>query len=299
MTRARGPAEVAGRRWRSPASTRPTSSSDGASIRPRQAPGRHPGIEIAGTVAELGEGVTDLELDSRVMAVVGGGGQAERCVVRRLAPAGSPGTRSATSKPVASPRPSATAHDALVSRGRLAAGMRVLVTGAAGGVGTAAVQIGAAVGAEVIASRARPGSTSGGRGPRGGQAIDPSEVAEHGPYDVVLELVGASSLAGGLLGALALEARVVVIGVGGGARLELDLLSLMNARASIAGATLRSRSRQEKAAVALGVRRDLLVLLASGSLRVPILEQVALEDAPAGYERFAAGSKLGKIVLRT
>ena len=94
-------------------------------------------------------------------------------------------------------------------------------------------------------------------------------------------------------------ARVSVIGVGAGAKVELNLLGLMGARAQLTGATLRARSREEKAAVAQGVREDLLPLLTSGKLRVPILQSFPLSDVAHAYERFTAGGKLGKIVLVT
>jgi NADPH:quinone reductase-like Zn-dependent oxidoreductase len=247
---------------------------------PAGAPADIPGLELAGIVAELGEGVSGIELGSRVMAVVAGGGQAERCAVHAshlLAVPDSVSDLAAGGFPEAF----STAHDAVVTRGRLEAGMRLLVTGAAGGVGSAAVQIGRALGAEVIASVRDPARRAAVEALGASRAVNPE----------------ASSLSGGLLSALAAEARILVIGVGGGARLELNLLELMAVRASIAGATLRARSTAEKALVAEGVQRDLLGLLASGALEVPILETFALEDVAAAYERFAAGSKLGKIIL--
>ena len=119
----------------------------------------------------------------------------------------------------------------------------------------------------------------------------------HGPYDVVLELVGAASLTSGVLSALATGARVVVIGIGGGATVEINLLGLMSTRATVGGSTLRARSRIEKALVADAVAAHVLPLVDRGDLEVPILATYDLEEAAAAYERFAAGAKLGKIVL--
>ncbi|HLH28819.1 MAG TPA: zinc-binding dehydrogenase, partial [Acidimicrobiales bacterium] len=125
----------------------------------------------------------------------------------------------------------------------------------------------------------------------------PDDVVERGPYDVVLELVGAAGLASAM-GALATGARIVVIGVAGeGARLDLNLLVLMGARATLRGSTLRSRSLAEKAALARSVEERVLPLLAEGTVRVPVTDRFALRDAEAAYERFAAGGKLGKVVL--
>jgi NADPH:quinone reductase-like Zn-dependent oxidoreductase len=265
---------------------------------PAGVPADIPGMELAGVVTELGEGVEGIELGARVMAIVGGGAQAERCCVDAAGllrvPEGVELTEAG-----GLPETFITAHDALVTRGRLEAGQRALVTGAAGGVGTAGVQIAAALGAEVIASvrdRARRAAVEALGATR---AIDPAEVTDYGPYDVVLELVGAASLSSGVLKALAPEARVVVIGVGGGSRIELDLLALMAARASIGGATLRARSLEEKAAATHAMGQDLMARFADGTLTVPLLATYPLDDAAAAYERFSSGSKLGKIVLVT
>ncbi|HVC14154.1 MAG TPA: zinc-binding dehydrogenase, partial [Acidimicrobiales bacterium] len=126
--------------------------------------------------------------------------------------------------------------------------------------------------------------------------IGTEDLAAHGPYDVVLELVGAASLPHAL-GALATGARVAVIGVGSGARVELDLRTLMGTRATVGGSMLRSRSRAEKAGVAAALRAHVLPLLADGRLRVPVCDTYRLAEAAAAYDRFGAGGKLGKIVL--
>jgi NADPH:quinone reductase-like Zn-dependent oxidoreductase len=112
----------------------------------------------------------------------------------------------------------------------------------------------------------------------------------------VLELVGAASLAT-VLPHLATGARVVVIGVGSGAKVELDLLRLMGARARIGGATLRGRTRTEKANVAAAVAAHVLPLLSEGRIVVPVCATFAMTDAAAAYDRFTAGGKLGKVVL--
>ena len=126
--------------------------------------------------------------------------------------------------------------------------------------------------------------------------IDPDDVAAHGPYDVVLELVGAASLPT-VLPHLATGARVVVIGVGSGAKMELNLLQLMGARARIGGATLRGRTRREKADVAAAVAAHVLPLVASGRLVVPVSATFPMAEAAAAYDYFSAGGKLGKVVL--
>lgn len=256
-----------------------------------------PGLEIAGTIAAKGDAVGDWHLGDRVMAVVGGGGQATHCIVDAAHLLPIPDSTS-TLEAGGFAEAFTTAYDAIVTQGRLASGDRLLVTGAAGGVGTAAVQLGRTIGATVVAS-VRDATRREAVSQLGADVvIDPGETTDHGPYDVVLELVGATSLNGGVLSSLATGARVVVIGVGGGgATAELNLLGLMGARATIGGSTLRARSRTDKAVVAAAMTKHVLPLLERGTLVVPILETFGLADATAAYERFAAGSKLGKIIL--
>ena len=115
---------------------------------------------------------------------------------------------------------------------------------------------------------------------------------------MILELVGAPNLAENLT-ALATGGRIAVIGVPAGAKGELNLLALMGKRARIHGSTLRARSLEEKALNARRVEHEVLPLFESGALRVPIAETFPLERAADAYERFAAGGKLGKIVLTT
>jgi NADPH:quinone reductase len=127
-------------------------------------------------------------------------------------------------------------------------------------------------------------------------AIDPDDVSAHGPYDVVLELVGVASLPS-VLPNLAIGARVVVIGVGSGATMPINLHQLMSARARIGGATLRPRTRREKADVAAAMTAHVLPLLRAGRIKVPVCATYPMADANAAYARFSAGGKLGKVVL--
>jgi NADPH:quinone reductase-like Zn-dependent oxidoreductase len=126
--------------------------------------------------------------------------------------------------------------------------------------------------------------------------LAPGQEGEGGPYDVVLELVGQASLTA-VLPHLASWSRVAVVGVGSGGRMEIDLMQLMTKRARIGGATLRSRTRQEKADVAAAVGSHVLPLLAAGRLQVAVAATFPLAEASAAYERFGTGGKLGKVVL--
>lgn len=253
-----------------------------------------PGLELAGEVAALGDGAERFAVGDRVMAIVGGGAQAELATVheRQLMP-----VPSALAWPAAGGLPEVftTAHDALFTQAELRSGESLLVHGGAGGVGTAAIQIAVAAGARVTAT-VRRAELRDQVAALGASAIAPEEFAAHGPFDVILELVGAPNFAENL-SAIATGGRIAIIGVGGGAKAEINLLALMGKRARIHGSTLRARPLEEKAIASRRLERQVLPLFESGAVHVPVAETFALDDARAAYERFAAGGKLGKIVL--
>jgi NADPH2:quinone reductase len=261
---------------------------------PAGSPQDIPGLEFAGEVAAAGPGAERFALDARVMAIVGGGGQAELAVVheRQLMP-----VPAVLEWPAAGGLPEVftTAHDALFTQAGLRPGERLLVHGGAGGVGTAAIQLARAAGAQVSATVRREELREA-VATLGAEALAPEGFAEHGPFDVVLELVGAPNMADNL-GALATGGRIVVIGVSAGVKSELNLLALMGKRASIHGSTLRARPLEEKALTARRLEHEALPLFADGTLTVPLAETFPLDDATAAYERFAASGKLGKVVL--
>ena len=261
---------------------------------PPGAPPDIPGLELAGDVAATGRGARRFEEGARVMAIVAGGGQAELAVVHERAVMPVP---EALDWPQAGGAAEvlATAHDSLFTQAGLRAGERLLVHGGAGGVGTAAVQLGRAAGASVTAT-VRNGELRGQVEDLGARAIAPDGFEEAGPFDVILELVGAPNLSANLQ-ALETGGRVVVIGVGGGAKAELNLLGLMGKRARIHGSTLRARPLEQKAEVMRGVERHVLPLIESGAVTVPVAATYPLDRVSEAYERFEAGGKLGKIVL--
>ena len=269
----------------------------GAYPAPPGAPPDIPGLELAGEVAGLGPGASRFGEGERVMAVVGGGGHAELAVVHERAAMPVP---EALDWPAAGgvPEVFTTAHDALFSQAGLRPGEHLLVHGAAGGVGTAAVQLGRAAGARVTATVRREELRSRVE-ELGARAIDPEGFEDEGPFDVVLELVGASNLAGNLA-SLATGGRIAVIGVGGtGPKAEINLVMVMQKRARIHGSTLRARPLEEKAAAMRLVEKEVLPNFENGTLTVPVAETFELERAAEAYERFAAGGKLGKVMLLT
>lgn len=244
---------------------------------PPGAPADIPGLECAGEIVGT---------DERVCALLGGGAHAELAVVdeRHTLP---------VPKSVdwlqagAFMEAYATAHDALFTQALLLPGERLLVNGAAGGVGTAAVQLGVAFGAEVTGTARSNADKVRALG---------AETEAHGEYDVILELVGGPNLAEGVA-RLAQHGRLVVIGTGAGRRAEIDFGYVMQKRARIHGSTLRSRSADEKALVVERLRESVLPLFADGRVTVPIQQTFPLERAPEAYAAFAEPGKFGKIVL--
>jgi NADPH:quinone reductase len=262
---------------------------------PPDSPADIPGLELAGEVAAVGPGVFRFATGDRVMAVVGGGGQAELAVVHERVAIPVP---DGLGWPEAGGFPEAvtTAHDALFTQCGLGLGDRLLVHGAAGGVGTAAVQLAAAAGARVVASVRNPDHHRAVADLGAGVVAEPGQAFDHGPFDVILELVGAPNFPGNL-DALATGGRVMVIGFGAGAEVQLDLRTLWARRARVLASRLRSRPLEQKADAARRVEHQVLPLVADGRLRVPVAATFPLEEAQEAYDRFAAGGKLGKLVL--
>src|SRR5436190_5101116 len=209
---------------------------------PPGSPQEIPGLELAGEVAGLGPGASRFKEDDRVMAIVGGGGQAELATVheRVLMP-----VPDGIDWPEAGgiPEVFTTAHDALFTQAELKPGEHLLVHGAAGGVGTAAIQLAHALGARVTAT-VRNEWLRDGVAEFGADVIEPDGYQDRGPFDVILELVGAPNLATNIK-SLATRGRLVVIGISAGAKGELNLGALMGNRGRIMSSHLRGRPLEE------------------------------------------------------
>jgi len=177
----------------------------------------------------------------------------------------------------------ATAHDALFTQAELQAGERLLINGAAGGVGVAAVQLARAAGATVTANARHHHDELRALG---------ADTEIEGLYDVILELVGGENLATNLE-KLALEGRISIIGTSAGSKAEIEFRLLMAKRGRILASHLRNRTGDEKAEV----MRLLGETLAANDFQVPVHETFPLERAQEAYERFAAGGKYGKLVI--
>ena len=258
-------------------------------------PADMPGMEFAGEVRANGPGTERFPIGERVMGLIGGAAQAEFVVVheRLLMPVPQKLDWAAAG---AVPEVFTTAHDALFTQCRLLAGERLLVHGAAGGVGVAAVQLGRAAGARVTAT-VRNAKHRDTVASLGATVLSPDDFVDEGPYDVVLELVGATNMVDNLR-SLRIGGRISVIGTGSGATVnEFPLGLLMARRGRVHGSTLRGRSLEEKALAARAVERSVLPLFASAALQVSLYKTFPLAQAAEAYDTFAAGGKLGKIVL--
>ena len=240
---------------------------------PPGAPQDIPGLELAGEVVAVGPGVQRFEPGDRVMSIVAGGAQAELAVVHeRTAMPVPPELEWEAAGGV--PEVFTTAHDALFTQAGLRAGERLLVHGAAGGVGMAGVQLGQMAGARVTATVRNPDSRER-IDALDVKAIEPEGFEEHGPFDVILELVGAPNLPGNVA-ALATGGRIVVIGIGAGAKSELDLRGLMGKRGSIHASTLRSPPARGE-----GADRALRRALGAPRLHLRRPQRAGLRDLPA------------------
>lgn len=266
-----------------------------------------PGLELAGEVLRLGEGVLGARPGDRVMAIAAGEAQAELAVVheRMLLPVPE---RLSFEEAAALPEAGVTAHDALFTLGGLRPGWPVLVHAAGSGVATMAIQLARAAGATVIGTsrtadkleRARPlGLDHGLLVPRDAPrfADEVRRLTGGQGCPLVLDFVGAA-YAGENLAALAARGVLVVVGTMGGADAAADLRVLMAKRASVVGTTLRMRPLEEKIAATRAFARDVLPLVAAGRVR-PVLDEVL----PAGrareaHERLERNDSFGKLVLR-
>jgi putative PIG3 family NAD(P)H quinone oxidoreductase len=268
---------------------------------PPGSPADVPGLEVAGTVVACGSRVTTWRVGDRVFGLVGGGGLASRVVVHERAVARIPDElddRAAAAVPEAF----ITAHDAICTQAALRPGETLLVHGPSGGVGSAAVQIGVATGATVLGvtrsddAAALVAELGAQAVPDDGFAAAVKERTGGRGADVVLELVGAPHFPGNLE-ALASKGRIIIVGVGAGARIELPLNVLMGRRASIRGTVLRARPLEEKGAAVRAFEREVVPLLASGRVRPLIDTELPVDRVVEAFARLEGTGKRGKVLV--
>jgi putative PIG3 family NAD(P)H quinone oxidoreductase len=271
---------------------------------PHGSPADIPGLEIAGEVDAVGDGVTELSRGDRVFGIVGGGGYAEHIVVHARTLARVPDDMS-LSDAAAIPEAFITAYDAMIDQAGLRAGETVLVHAAGSGVGTAAMQIGKAVGARVIGTARTPEKVGRARELGFSETI----VVEGGSFaeqvlartdgrgaDVIVELVGGAYIAQDLVCA-APGGRIIVIGTMGGVRSEVDLSAVLRKRITLRGTVLRSRPLEEKILAARALERHMVPLFENKTLH-PVVDRVLpLAQADAAHRLMQSNQSFGKIVL--
>jgi putative PIG3 family NAD(P)H quinone oxidoreductase len=259
---------------------------------------------VSGRIAAVGEGVDGWQPGDEVCALLAGGGYAEQVAV----PAGQllpvpPGVSLAEAAGL--PETAATVFSNLFMAAGVQAGEAVLIHGGAGGIGTMAVQMVRAFGGIPMVTAGSQAKLDVVR-PLGAQLLvnyreedfveKVKEATGGRGADVILDVVGAKYLQRNL-DALAPAGRLVVIGLQGGAKAELNLGQLMAKRAAVIGTTLRSRPVEEKSAIVQAVREHVWPLVATGNITVQVGRTFPLEQAAAAHEYFDSGEHVGKILL--
>ncbi len=276
----------------------------GAYPAPADSPAEIPGLEFAGEVEALGPGAERFALGDRVFGLVGGGAYAAQLVTHERAVARIPDALS-YEQAAAVPEAFVTAHDAMIGQAHLAGGETLLVHAIGSGVGTAAVQLGHALGAYVIGTSRTPGKLD--RAKEIG--LDVGIVASDGRFAeavrsahppgaaVVLELVGGGYLDEDLR-CLRSTGRIVLVGLLAGARTNIDLGAMLRTRARVFGTVLRARPIEEKITAMRAFEDQVVPLIARGLVQ-PVIDRVLdLDDAANAHRRMASNAGFGKIILR-
>jgi len=260
------------------------------------------GLECSGRVAAIGEGVAGHAIGDEVCALLAGGGYAEKVAV----PAGQlmpvpDGVDLVTA--AALPEVACTVWSNVFMVAHLQPGERFLVHGGAGGIGTFAIQLASARGAEVYATAGSPEKLELCRSLGATRAIsyrdeDFVEILKGvGGADVILDNMGAKYLDRNV-SALATQGRLVIIGMQGGAKGELDIGALLAKRGAVIATSLRARPSEEKAAICASVAENVWPLVASGRVRPMVNQEFALDDVASAHQLMDEGGHSGKILLR-
>jgi putative PIG3 family NAD(P)H quinone oxidoreductase len=263
------------------------------------------GLDYAGAVAEIGEGVTRFKFGDRVFGLVSGAAQAEYVVTHEELALGTPDLLNDI-EAAAIPEAYMTANDALFAQAHLQSGERVLIHAIGSGVGLAALQLARAHACSVIGTsrspwkieRAMQFDLNEGIDAASGKFVDAVlEATEQHGADVIIDFVGGPYLEENLR-ALALRGRVVFLSTLGGPQATLPIFTLMRKRATLMGSTLRMRGREEKLAVKQAFEKDVLPLFATRRIEVPIDKVFALENAIEAHRYLESFKNFGKVVLQ-
>ena len=265
---------------------------------PPDSPQDIPGLEYSGVVEAVGPEVRSRKIGQRVFGLAGGGAQAEYLVTREalsmLVPDGVSDLDAG-----AIPEAYITAHDALYMQAALAAGERVLIHAIGSGVGIAALQLAKARGCHVYGTSRTSSKLEKARTLGLDVAIDATEAAFDVValgVDVIIDFVGAPYFEQNLR-ALRPRGRLVVVSTLGGTDAALSLRTLMAKRLRIVGTVLRSRPYEEKVEATRAFERDVIPLLANGSIRVPIDRTFTLDEVAEAHRCMATDKNFGKLVI--
>lgn len=259
------------------------------------------GLEVAGTVAEVGSAVTQWLGGERVCALLPGGGYAEYAVVdaRHVLPV--PASLS-LEQAAGLPETVFTVFTNLFERGRLAAGETVLIHGANSGIGVTAIAMAKAAGARVFVTARGAEKCAAALKFGADLAIDVTaedfaDVArEHGGVEVVLDIIGGDYFARNIA-ALNPDGRLVQIATLGGNVVELDLLQFMFKRLTLCASTLRGRPADEKARLTAAIRAQAWPWVEQGKVAIPVDQRFPLAEAAAAHRWLEQGQQFGKVVL--
>ncbi|MFG1947355.1 NAD(P)H-quinone oxidoreductase [Nonomuraea sp. NPDC048826] len=264
---------------------------------PPQGASPYPGLEVSGVVAEVGADVEHFKAGDEVCALLSGGGYAERVAVpwQQVMPVPR-GVRLVEAAGL--PEVACTVWSNVFMLGRLRKGETLLVHGGASGIGTFAVQLAKAFGAEVVVTvgSAEKGERVKALGADAYVNYREEDFAEKVKADVILDIMGAKYLAGNVR-ALKTGGRLVVIGMQGGRKAELDLGLLLAKRASVHGTTLRARPVDDKGAIVRSVEENVWPLVDAGAVRPVVFAEVPMSDAAEAHRMLDSGSHVGKILL--
>ena len=263
-----------------------------------------PGLEVAGTVAALGEGASRFKIGDRVMALVNGGGYAEYCLADE--PAVLPVPANLTSVEAAAvPETFFTVWHNVFERGALKKGEWFLVHGGSSGIGVTAIQLAAAFGAKVITTAGSPEKCAACLALGATRAINyhdedffevvRAETGKRG-VDVILDMVGGDYIDRNIR-SLADDGRLVNIGYQSGSMVTVDMMRVMLKRLMLTGSTLRIRPTEIKGGIARAVETNVLPLLADGRVRVVLDRTYPLGNAADAHARMESSQHIGKIVL--
>lgn len=263
-----------------------------------------PGLEVAGEVVAVASDVTDWKLGDKACALTSGGGYAEYCVAPGSQALPIPKGLSLT-EAAALPETFFTVWTNIFDRAGLKAGEKLLVHGGSSGIGTAAIQMAAAMGAEVYATAGSAEKCAACEKLGARRAINyrtedffavMREITDKKGVDVILDMVGGAYIQKDIL-LLAPEGRLALIAFLGGSKAEVDFLRVLMNRLRIVGSTLRPQSVAAKAVMARGLRQNIWPLIEAGRIRPVIDSTFPLADAAKAHARMETSAHIGKIVL--